>query len=895
MGAVALIRQVFADAAWQADCRTVWEEHPGGNEPPQQAVALDALTDVLRREQPVFIDATNEVRALRGARIAREFNFDAILLGSGTEFRRADELAATGHPILVPLAYPKKPKVESARAAEDVTLRTLLTWKHAPENARRIHDAGVVFAFTTHRLESRADFRKNLAEAIERGLPATVALDAVTRIPARLLGVDDVLGTIEPGRIGNLVLVEGDLLDPEDSIREVWIAGRLHEIDEEKTFEFPASGTIEIGELSRQVELKRSKNLFELSVIEEEPAEEGEDQEIEEEAEEKGDEAEQPKKPATKWRARSVSFTDDGIGGVIDGEAFGSEGPIRFSAMLLGDKLEGIGETASGETIRFTIRPAAPTPPEEEVVQEEGEEPREEPVELAALPTPLGAYGRLEPPKPETVLFRNARIWTATDDGILEGADLLISDGRIIELGSELEAPENARIIDATGKQITPGLIDCHSHTGIDGGVNEGSQNNTAEVRIGDVLDPDDINWYRQLAGGLTAANQLHGSANPIGGQNAIVKLRWGAPADGMHLEGAMPGIKFALGENVVRPENRYPDTRMGVAAFLEDAFRAASEYTAEHARFAALSEEESARTMPPRRDLELETLAEILASERLVHCHSYRQDEILMLLRTAERWGFTIGTLQHVLEGYKVAEAIAEHGAGASSFSDWWAYKMEVMDAVPHNGTLMTNAGVLASFNSDSDELARRMNTEAAKAVRYGGLDPHEALKMVTINPARQLRIDGQTGSLQVGKDADIAVWNGDPLSTFTRCEQTWIDGANYFDLEEDERLGAETRAQRAALLAELVSKEKKGESGTQPPDDRGGGQWRGRPGGRRPQSPVTTGRETLLARMLEAREAYLFEMVRSGRDPVEIRPGDCGCDEGSVALEILHQEVGR
>ncbi|MEC7351764.1 MAG: amidohydrolase family protein, partial [Planctomycetota bacterium] len=356
------------------------------------------------------------------------------------------------------------------------------------------------------------------------------------------------------------------------------------------------------------------------------------------------------------------------------------------------------------------------------------------------------------------------------------------------------------------GRNVTPGLIDCHSHTGIDGGVNEGGQNNTAEVRIGDVLNPDDINWYRQLAGGLTAANQLHGSANPIGGQNAVVKLRWGAPVHRMHIEDAKPGIKFALGENVVRPSGRYPDTRMGVAAFMEDSFRAASEYRDRHEDYLALPVEQRLATMPPRRDLELEALVEVLEGERLIHCHSYRQDEILMLLRTAERWGFTIGTLQHILEGYKVADAIADHGAGASSFSDWWAYKMEVMDAIPYNGAIMAEAGVLVSFNSDSNELARRMNTEAAKAVRYGGLEPHEALKFVTINPARQLRIDDRTGSIEVGKDADLAIWSGDPLSSFSRCEQTWIDGRRYFDLEEDRATIEEVRKTRSMMLAELV-----------------------------------------------------------------------------------------
>ena len=362
-----------------------------------------------------------------------------------------------------------------------------------------------------------------------------------------------------------------------------------------------------------------------------------------------------------------------------------------------------------------------------------------------------------------------------------------------------------------------------------------------------------------------------------------------------MHLEGAMPGIKFALGENVVRPENRYPDTRMGVAAFIEDAFRAASEYEAEHARWKAMSDSERARSMPPRRDLELDTLVEILNRNRLIHCHSYRQDEILMLIRTADRWGFTIGTLQHVLEGYKVAEAIAEHGAGASSFSDWWAYKMEVMDAIPHNGALMTEVGVLTSFNSDSNEVARRMNAEAAKAVRYGGLEPHEALKLVTINPARQLRIDDRTGSIEVGKDADFVIWNGDPLSTFTRCEQTWIDGRKYYDLAENEELAKHAETSRAELLASIVDDGKQAPSGAEGRPEGGRRGPMGRPGGRRGPPPVGTGRISTLARMLDAREDFLYELVRQGQNPNELRPGDCGCGEVVDAIDGLRRETGR
>jgi imidazolonepropionase-like amidohydrolase len=484
---------------------------------------------------------------------------------------------------------------------------------------------------------------------------------------------------------------------------------------------------------------------------------------------------------------------------------------------------------------------------------------------------PLGEYGRLEPAKQQNVLITNATIWTGGTQGIIQQGSMLVVEGKIKYVGgvADIDTFSEVLTIDAQGKHITPGLIDCHSHTGISGGVNEGTQANTAEVRIGDCIDPDDIDFYRQLAGGLVAANQLHGSANPIGGQNSVIKLKWGSPASEFPIEDAIPGIKFALGENVKRSSGRYPNTRMGVETFIRDAFTAAKEYKAKRERYDALPASERASTMPPQRDLELETLVEILDRKRLVHCHSYRQDEILMLIRLADSFGFTIGTFQHVLEGYKVADAIAKHGAGASSFSDWWAYKVEVMDAIPYNGSLMTEVGVLVSFNSDSDELARRMNTEASKAVRYGNLPPEEALKFVTINPAKQLRIDDRTGSLEVGKDADFAIWSGDPLSTYSRCEQTWIEGARYFSLEEDLKAREDIQRERTRIIQKILTQThgelKKDEASTQPSTAPA-------------ESPPQTQPEIHLTAKLRE---WLEEQIRLGFDPTELRPGDCGCGE--------------
>jgi imidazolonepropionase-like amidohydrolase len=421
------------------------------------------------------------------------------------------------------------------------------------------------------------------------------------------------------------------------------------------------------------------------------------------------------------------------------------------------------------------------------------------------------AWRASRPEPPAAVLVRGATIWTSGPEGRLENADLLVRKGKIASVGPGLEAPADAVVIEAGGKHVTPGLIDAHSHSAIVGGVNEGRQTVSSEVRIEDVLNSEDINLYRQLAGGLTAANLLHGSANAIGGQSCVIKLRYGSPPEGLELEDRVPGIKFALGENPKRAnwgtqDDHYPVTRSGVAALIRERFLAARDYAAAWKRW----EQEGKRGTYPRRDLELEALVEILDGKRQIHCHSYRQDEILMLMRLGEELGFRVGTFQHILEGYKVADEMREHGAHGSGFSDWWAYKFEVYDAIPYSGAVMWDRGVLVSFNSDSGELARRMNLEAAKAVKYGGVPEEEALKFVTLNPAIQLGVGDRIGSLEPGKDADFVVWSGHPLSTYTLCEQTWVDGAKYFDRAEDLAARASLEAERADLIAKIQDAKK-------------------------------------------------------------------------------------
>jgi imidazolonepropionase-like amidohydrolase len=408
----------------------------------------------------------------------------------------------------------------------------------------------------------------------------------------------------------------------------------------------------------------------------------------------------------------------------------------------------------------------------------------------------------------QETLIRNATILTVTR-GTLRGADLLVRNGKIAAVGPNLSAPAGARVIDGTGKFILPGIIDAHSHSMMDGSVNECTNSVTSMVRTQDILNPTDVDLYRALAGGVTSLLLLHGSCNAIGGQSTTVKIKYGRPAAEFPFPGAPPGIKFALGENPKRTnfnvpglQRRYPATRMGVEQVIRDAFSRARDYRAEWEEYRAASRN-NRNLIPPRRDLELEPLVEILEGRRYVHAHCYRADEILMLISLADEFGFKVRTFQHVLEGYKVASEIARHGAGASAFADFWGYKMEAYDAIPYNAAIMTRRGVNVSLNSDSDERARRLNIEAAKMVRYGGLSEEEALKLITWNPAWQLGIQERVGSIEVGKDADFAIWNGHPLSVYSRAEMTFVDGEPLFDREQDLTRRPQLEAERKRLEA--------------------------------------------------------------------------------------------
>ncbi len=847
MGAVALVRQALSDADWYQQAWQSVKVDPSLPAPEYDA-ALAALNSVITAEQAVIIDGTNELYALRGDRLAREFSLKAIVRGSGREYRRLEAVMATKRPLIIPINFPDAPEVSSRIDAANTTLQALMHWRLAPENPARLEKAGVSFVFTTDGLEKPGRWREKVRVAIEHGLSEKVALRALTEGPAKLLDLDAVAGTLEEGKLANLIVASGTLFDKSTKIDETWVQGKRFQWNPTQPNDLRGDWKLVLNDPPKsELVLNLTGDPEKLKGKFARPA--GSDPEVSDEGDsgadgsdstsdlskspddEKADD--QPtKKPETKGiELKKLQFDGYRLTATFASSELieGQDGVAIFGAAWIpspdGSRLVGTISWADGDEHAFVATPieveegdagkddsqgkAADTDEEKgkddekDKATDEGQTDKVADRVACEVNFPLGAYGLSAPPEqPEWVLVKNATIWTCGEAGILEAADLLVHNGLIESVGQSIVAPEGAVIVDATGMHVTPGIIDCHSHMATDGGVNESAQAITAEVRIGDFIDPNDITIYRQLAGGVTAANILHGSANPIGGQNQVIKLRWGSTDEQMKMREAPAGIKFALGENVKRSNSRsdtvrYPATRMGVEQIIRDRFEAAILYRQRWDRWS-----ETPVGLPPRRDFELEAIAEIVEGKRWVHCHSYRADEILTMLRTLDDYGITIGSLQHILEGYKVADAMAAHGATGSSFSDWWAYKFEVYDAIPFNGALMHRAGVVVSFNSDDAELARHLNHEAAKAVKYGGVAPEEALKFVTLNPAKQLRIDDWVGSLEPGKHADFVVWNRSPLSTLSMCTQTWIDGRKYFDRDSD----LARREDDAKLHRELV-----------------------------------------------------------------------------------------
>jgi imidazolonepropionase-like amidohydrolase len=701
MGVFSFLRQSLLDAQHYREEWARYSKSPRGAQRPEVNKSLAALQPVINGELPVIFNASSVREIQRAIGLAEEFKLKYMIAGATQSYQIADYLKSKNATVLLSLSYPQRQ--QGLDDPERETLRALRERADAPKAAAALHKAGVRFAFNSGTLVRPQDYIINAARAVEAGLPKDEAVKAMTIYPAQIFGLSEQLGSIEKGKIANLVIATGDIFNRETRVRNVFVDGKLLEIK---------------------------------------PPE--------------------PQRPAGTF-----------AGGGRRGERAAATAPDAASnaaaSNAASDGASGAAGGATGERSRDTSDAKRP---EEATAPIQAQQPRQ--------------------PAPDEILIRNATIMTASH-GTIENGSILIRGGKIAAVGKDVKAPANAMVIDATGKYVTPGFVDSHSHTALDD-VNEGSLSVTAMVRMRDVVNNTEINIYRQLAGGMTTIHQLHGSANSIGGQNSIIKLKWGRPVEEMWVSDAPRTIKFALGENPKRSNTnlpqgaprRFPATRMGVEETIREAFIEGREYIKKWEGYEA-AKARGENPLPPRRDLKLEAITDVLKGKIDIHAHCYRADEIVMLLRLSEEFGIKLRTLQHVLEGYKVAPEIARHGASASILPDWWAYKMEAYDAIPFNAAIMTRRGVVVSIHSDSNEHARRFYQEAAKMMKYGDLTEEEALRLVTLNPAIQIRMDHRIGSIDVGKDADLVIFNAHPFSIYSRPEMTMIEGEVFFDRNED------------------------------------------------------------------------------------------------------------
>lgn len=782
MGVIALIKQTFMDADWYKRAWAAYEASGRAFLPPETSEALKALEAAAAGTQPVIFETRSEEEILRAQALAKQFNLNAWYRGNGEEYRLLDVLRNLNAPLFIPLNFPDAPDVSDPEAAMNATLGELRHWYLAPTNPAQLASAGIEFAITTDGLASLNTFLPNLRTAVARGLSADAALAALTTTPAKYLGIDRTHGTIAAGKVANLVVARGDLFTQEADIRDVWVHGvaygvtRPAQIDPRGTWRvassdqwgFEANLVLEgtLNRLRGYIDVQPGPNNAQGARINLESA--------------------------------SVIAETGRLEVRFDGERLGYEGTALLAGSVAGDQFFGWTSLPNGANPSFRGTRSAPYT---------GDAIGTVAVNVPRLDLPFIRpamdYGVTAPPQqPAAVLVRNATIWTQGPQGRLEGADLLVRAGKIAEVGRGLRAPSGAVVIDGTGKHVTPGLIDPHIHSGVSD-VNETGATIVPEVYMGDVLTHNNIAMYRQLAGGLTTAMIKHGSANPIGGENVIVKNRWGSLPEQLKFEGGTRTVKFALGENPKRCcyDGRYPRSRMGTQEIIRDHYLAARDYRREWEEW-----EKTKQGLPPRRDLRMEAILDILDQELLISSHGYRADEFLALIRLAEEFGFKVQTIQHGVEAYKIAPELAAAGVAAAVWSDWGAFKMEAYDATKYNARILMEAGVTVSLHSDNAQIASRMNWEAGKLLRTG-LTEEQALSTVTINAAKVLAIQDRVGSLEPGKDADFVVWNGDPLSQFTKAEQTWIDGRRYFSLEQDAQLRAQVAKERQQLIQAVLA----------------------------------------------------------------------------------------
>jgi len=761
MGTTALLRQMYADMNWYAQGKSETKDR-----------SLEAL--IANKNLVQIFEAKDKGNNILADKIGDANGVQYILVAGGNEYESLQEIKATNAKYIVPLNFPNAYDVSNPYQAGYVSLEDMRQWNQSPSNPKALADNGIVFSFTMHDSKSAAKFKENLLKAIAYGLPKTKALEALTTIPAQILGKSAQIGSLQVGSYANFLITSGDIFDKNTSLFENWVQGNKSVIND-----------INLKDIRGDYDLTAGGNTYKLSIT---------------------GELSKPKaevKQDTLKLKSKLSYADDWLD--LSFSTDEGEKIYRMTGMTAKTSDDISGRLILPTGIESSFR-AIKT---KSFTEKENEEKTEEVPKIMPVTYPNIGYGNVSKPSQETILFKNATVWTGENEGVLQNTDVLIKNGKITKIGNNLSASD-AKVIDATGKHITAGIIDEHTHIALLS-VNEGGQNSSAEVTMEDVVDHEDINIYRNLAGGVTSAQLLHGSANPIGGRSAIIKLKWGESPDQMIYSNSPKFIKFALGENVKQSNwssfSRFPQTRMGVEQVFVNYFQRAKEYDVL---------KKSGK--PFRYDQEMEVLAEILNGERYISCHSYVQSEINMLMKVAEKFNFKINTFTHILEGYKVADKMAEHGVGGSTFSDWWAYKYEVLDAIPYNAAIMHSQGVTVAINSDDREMSRRLNQEAGKIVKYGGVSEEEAWKMVTLNPAKLLHIDDRTGSLKVGKDADIVLWSDHPLSVYAKAEKTIVDGAVYFDIQKDKQQRETILNERNTLIGMMINEKDAGKT-TQTP----------------------------------------------------------------------------
>ena len=775
MGMMALLRQMYLDMNW----------YKNGNSKTKDA-SLEAL---LNNGKLVQIFTTEDkLNSLRASKIAKEFGLNYVLKGSGNEFERVEEIKNTNSKFIIPINFPEAYDVSNSFLADQIDLSDLRFWNQAPTNLKVLSENKVVFALTTDKLKKVEDFRTNLLKAIKYGFDKTKALEALTTIPASIIGKSDEIGSLKTGSYANFIIASGEIFDEKTIVYENWVQGSKFVVNDMTT-----------KDIRGNYDLTIDSDTYKWKI-------EGE--------------IATPKSEVSTANAKKINskltVSNNWITTLIKSKDTINESFTRLSGYIENTQnLSGKAILANGNEVKWSAVKTSPFL----IVKDSAK--AEKPNVVMPVTFPNISFGNIQKPSQQNLLFKNATVWTNEKEGIQENTDVLVKNGKIAAVGKNIN-DANAILIDAKGKHLTSGIIDEHSHIAISRGVNEGGHNSSAEVTIEDVVNSEDINIYRDLAGGVTTSQLLHGSANPIGGRSAIVKWKWGRSADEMLYQTQPKFIKFALGENVkqanwgISNPTRFPQSRMGVEQVFTDYFQRAKEYDLEWKAYNSNSKKDKAKA--PRVDLELQTLAEILNKERFISCHSYVQSEILMLMNVAEKFNFRVNTFTHILEGYKVADKMKEHGVGASTFSDWWAYKFEVNDAIPYNGALMHNEGLVVAFNSDDAEMSRRLNQEAAKAVKYGNVSEEDAWKFVTLNPAKLLHIDDKVGSIKVGKDADIVLWNNNPLSIYSKVEKTLIEGIVYYDFQKDEAQQTAVAKERNELIGQLLLEKNKGMSTQEP-----------------------------------------------------------------------------